>query len=75
MLAHAQAVFCYKCISENDIRHRAALLYNVGWFNWQQGRYISTYQAASKLYDIYRERAGDIATITLSNLALRALVL
>ncbi len=30
ILAHTQAVLYYKCISENDIRHRAALLYNVG---------------------------------------------
>ena len=33
MLAHARAVSCHKCTSENDVRHRAALLYDVGWFN------------------------------------------
>ncbi len=75
MLAHAQAVLWHKCISENDMRHRAALLYNIGWFNWRQGRYVSAYQAASESYNIYRERAGDIATATLSSLSLLALVL
>ena len=32
MLAHAQAVLCHKCTLESDMRNRAALLYNVGWF-------------------------------------------
>ena len=75
MLAHAQAVLCYKYTSENDMGHRAALLYNVGWFNWRQGRYISAYQAVSESYNIYQERAGDIATTTLNSLSLLALVL
>ncbi len=75
MLAHAQAVLCHKCISENDIGHRAALLYNVGWFNWRQGRYDSAYEAALKSYNIYQERAGDIATTTLDSLSLLAMVL
>ncbi len=75
MLAHAQAVLWHKCISENDMRHRAALLYNVGWFNWRQGRYDSAYEAALESYNIYQERAGDVATTTLDSLSLLALVL
>ena len=75
ILAHAQAVLCYKCTSENDMRHRAALLYNVGWFNWRQGRYVSAYQAVPESYNIYQERAGDIATTTLNSLGLLASVL
>ncbi len=75
MLAHAQAVLWHKCISENDMRHRAALLYNVGRFNWRQGRYDSAYEAVSESYNIYQERAGDIATATLCSLSLLALVL
>ena len=75
LLAHAQAVLRYKCRSENDMRHRAALLYNVGWFNWRQGRYVSAYQAVSESYNIYQERAGDIATTTLNSLGLLASVL
>ncbi|KAF7502552.1 hypothetical protein GJ744_005491 [Endocarpon pusillum] len=75
MLAHAQAVLCYDCVSENDLRHRAALLYRVGWFNLQQGRYISAYQEASESYKINRERLGEDATTTLDSLSLLALVL
>ena len=75
MLAHAQAVLCHKCISEDDMRHRAALLYNIGWFNWRQGRYVSAYEAASESYNIYQERAEDVATARLSGLNLLALVL
>ena len=33
LLAYAQAVSCYKYILENNMRYRAALLHNVGWFN------------------------------------------
>ncbi len=75
MLAHAQAVLWHKCISENDMRHRAALLHNVGWFNWRQGRYDSAYEAVSESYNIYQERAGDVATTTLDSLSLLASVL
>ena len=74
MLAHAQAVLCHKCISENDMRHRVALLYNVGWFNWRQERYVSAYGTALESYNIYQERAGDVATARLSSLSLLALV-
>ena len=75
ILAHAQAVLWHKCILENDMRHRAALLYNVRWFNWRQGRYGSAYEAVSESYNIYQERAGDVATTTLSSLSLLASVL
>jgi len=75
MLAHAQAVLCHTCTSENDMRHRAALLYNVGCFHWRQERYVSAYQAALESYDIYQEQTGDVATTTLSSLLLLALVL
>lgn len=75
MLAHAQAVLCHKCTSEIDMRHRAALLFNVGWFNLGQGRYVSAYQAALESYNIYQERAGDVATTTLDSLSLFASVL
>ena len=75
MLAHAQAVLCHKCISEDDMRHRAALLYNIGRFNLRQGRYVSAYEAASESYNIYQERAEDVATARLSGLGLLALVL
>ncbi len=75
MLAHAQAVLCHKYTSENDMRHRAALLYNVGWFDWRQGRYVSAYEAVSESYNIYQERAGDVVNTTLDSLSLLASVL
>ena len=75
MLAHAQAVLCYYCVSENDLGHRGALLYNVGWFNWRQGRYVSAYQEVSEAYKINREQLGEDATTTLNSLSLLASVL
>ena len=75
LLAHAQAVLRYDCVLEDDLGHRAALLYNVGWFDWQQGRYISAYREAFEAYEIHRERLGEIAIITLNSLSLLALVL
>ena len=75
MLAHAQAVLCHKCTSENDMGYRAALLCNVGCFNWRQGRYVSAYEAASESYNIYQERTGDVATARLDSLSLLASVL
>ena len=75
MLAHAQAVLCYDCISENDLGHRGALLYNMGWFNCHQGRYASAYQEVSEAYSIHRERLGEFAITTLNSLSRLAAVL
>ena len=75
MYAHAQAVLCYEPRLENDLRHCAALLYNVGRFDWRQGRYASAYEAVSKAYNINRKRSGEVATSTLDSLSLLALVL
>ena len=66
MLAHAQAVLYYDCVSEDDLGHRGALLYNVGWFNWRQGRYASPYREVSEAYSIKRKRSGKFASTTLS---------
>ncbi|KAL2044653.1 hypothetical protein N7G274_002427 [Stereocaulon virgatum] len=75
LLAHAQAVLCYDFVSEDDLRHCGALLYNVGWFNVQQGRYASAYREASEAYKINQEHLGEDATTTLSSLSLLASVL
>ena len=75
MLAHAQAVLCYQCTLEDDIKHRAALLYNVGWFDWRQGRYESAIQEVSEAYHINREQLGEDATTTLNSSSLFASVL
>ena len=75
MLTHAQAVLRYDCVLENDLEHQATLLYNVAWFDWRQGRYISAYREASEAYKIHRERSGEVAITTLISLSLLALVL
>ncbi len=75
MLAHAQTVLCYDLTSDEDLEYRAYLLYSVGRFNHQQGRYNSAHQAASEAYDINRERLGEDVTITLNCLTLLGLVL
>ena len=75
LLAHAQAVLCYNYVSEDDLRHRGALLSKVGWFNWRQGRYASAYREVSEAYKINQEQLGEDATTTLDSLSLLALVL
>ena len=75
MLAHAQAVLCYKYVSEDDMRNRATLLCNLGSFDWQQARYISAYREVLEAYNFFRERSGELATATLKSLALLASVL
>lgn len=75
LLAHAQVVLYYNYISEDDLRHRGALLYNVGWFNVQQGRYTSAYREVSEAYKINREQLGEDATTPLNSLSLLASVL
>ena len=75
MLTHAQAVLCHKCILEDEIKYRALLLYNVGWFNREQGRYNSVYVAVLESYNIYQERRGDFAINILNSLDLLASVL
>ena len=74
MLAHAQAVLCHECTSDNDIIHRADLLYNVGCFSLEQGRYFSAYREASEAYSIYRTNMGGAANNTLASLSLLASV-
>ena len=75
MLAHAQAVLYYNCTPEDDIRYRTALLYNVGWFHWRQGRYASAYREVSEAYNINQKISGEVAATTSNSLSLLALVL
>ena len=75
MLAHAQAVLYYNYVSEDNLGHRGALLYNVGGFNWRQGRYASAYREVSEAYNINRKVLGELVTTTLNSLSLLALVL
>ena len=75
MLAHAQAVLCHECTSENDMIKRAALLYKVACFDREQGRYNSAYQAIVESHSIFQEREGDVAIDTLNCIDLLARVL
>lgn len=75
MLAHAQAVLCHECVSDNHILKRALLLYKVGSFSYTQGRYASAYREAFEAYTIYKEFSGEDASNTLQSLTLLALVL
>ena len=75
MLAHAQAVLCYDCTSEDDKRHRTALLYNIGWVNWRQGRHAPAYREVSEAYNINQKISGEVAATTSNSLSLLALVL
>lgn len=75
MLAHAQAVLCHECVSENHILKRALLLYKVGSFSHQQGRYASAYREAFEAYTINKESSGEDAWNTLPCLCLLATVL
>ena len=77
LLAHAQAVlgYQYEYTLKKDIRNRADLLHKVGWFDWQQGRYIPAYQAAFKAYNIYQNQLGEVSIPTLDSLSLLAAVL
>ena len=75
MLAHAQAVLCHECTSENDMIKRATLLYKVACFDRKQGRYMSAYQAILESYNIFQEREGDVASDTLTCLHILASLL
>ena len=75
MLAHAQAVLCYDCTSADDIRHRTALLYNVGLVNWRQGRYAPAYREVSEAYNINQKISGEVAANIFERLGWLAWVL
>ncbi len=53
LLPHATAVLKYKPGSDSDMLRRAALLYNLAWFEWKQGR---NKNATSYCEESYSER-------------------
>ena len=57
------------------IRHRTALLYNVGLVNWRQGRYAPAYREVSEAYNINQKISGEVAATTANSPSLLALVL
>jgi tetratricopeptide (TPR) repeat protein len=75
LLPHAQAVLQYNIESDATASSRAGLLHNVGWFEWQQGRYESAYQNVQAAYQIRQKIFGDEVEDTVGSLGLLALVL
>jgi tetratricopeptide (TPR) repeat protein len=75
LLPHARAVLRYDMRLDAMVSSRSLLLYNVGWFELQQGRYESAYQNVQAAYQICQEVFGDEAEDTLNTLALLASVL
>jgi tetratricopeptide (TPR) repeat protein len=70
LFPHAQAVLRYDLVSKACVIHRADLLRNIGWFDWQQGRYEMAYHKGVESYELYRKQGGynDPRTLKSSNL-------
>ncbi len=51
LLPHAQAVLQNDMGSEANAIQCSDLLYNVSWFDWQQGRYDSPYKKDLEVYN------------------------
>jgi tetratricopeptide (TPR) repeat protein len=75
LLPHAQAVLRYGMISEFSMIQHAKLLYNICWFDWQQGRYDPAYTNVFEAYNIRRTILGQEDSRTLNSLGLMASVL
>jgi tetratricopeptide (TPR) repeat protein len=75
LLPHARAVLQHDMGLDAMASSRGRLSYNVGWFEWRQGRYESAYQDAQTAYQICQEIFGDEAKNTLNSLALLVPVL
>jgi tetratricopeptide (TPR) repeat protein len=75
LLPHAQKVLQHDMKLDVTASSRTRLLFNVGWFEWQQGRYESAYRHAQTACQICQEMFGDEAKNTLNSLYLLALVL
>jgi tetratricopeptide (TPR) repeat protein len=75
LLPHAQVVLQYSLESDATASPRASLLNNIGWFEWQQGRYESAYQNVQAAYQIKQKIFGDEAHDTVNSLSLLATVL
>ena len=75
LLTHAQVVLDYEYTQEDDLENRGLLLYNIGWYYWKQGGYISANRLVSESYNIHRKILGETAKNTLNSLSLRASIL
>jgi tetratricopeptide (TPR) repeat protein len=74
LLPHAQAVLRLDTKSDATVASRARLLFNVGWFEWRQGRYNSAHQNVLAAHEIWQRISGS-ETDTIRSLDLLALVL
>ena len=74
-LPHTQAVLQHQVVSQSGVVHRAALLLNIGWFNWRQGRYDLAHERCLEAYEINRERLGSEDLQTLTSISILASVL
>jgi tetratricopeptide (TPR) repeat protein len=75
LLPHARAVLQRTSRLDSCIRDYASLLYNVGWFDWQQGRYSAAKDSAKAAYDISLEVLGGKDILTINSLGLYGTVL
>jgi hypothetical protein len=75
LVAHAQAVLKYYCDSEPSLKRRSTLLYNISWFDWQQGRYDLAYEKISESYCLREKLLGQEDVETLDSLSILGSVL
>jgi tetratricopeptide (TPR) repeat protein len=75
LVAHAQAVLKYYCDSEPSLKRRSTLLYNISWFDLQQGRYDLAYEKISESYCLREKLLGQEDVETLDSLSILGSVL
>jgi tetratricopeptide (TPR) repeat protein len=74
LLPHAQSVLRYETVSEKNRIQRGKLLYNIGWFDWRQGRYDVAYERVSEAHNLNEKLLGQDDIETLGSLSLLGLV-
>ena len=72
---HAQVVLQYDVSSKSDREDRAELLYDLGAFERQQGKFTLAYKKVSETYVIWKEVLGEEDARTLNSLNLLASVM
>ncbi|KAF7510444.1 hypothetical protein GJ744_006723 [Endocarpon pusillum] len=72
---HARVVLGYNYTSQPSMLHRATLLYNAAWYDWQQGRYQVAYRGCSESYNIRQRLLSENTSESLGSLELMALAL
>ena len=75
LLPHARAVLQRNLSSESALKNKAILLYNVSWFEWRQGRYMSAEESARAAYMICERVLNENDVLTTYTLGLLGTVL